>query len=100
MYIMYKCKYWIISVFYFILLCLIRDFEVSGYDASPGREAISFSSESILFDSYCLPGTLGTESRNEGLVLGFHLVGRSSEFIFGVRAEFHERNHIVLLLFT
>ena len=29
--------------------------------------------------------------------MGFQLVGMSSEFIFGVRTEFCERNHIVFL---
>lgn len=71
-----------------------------GYGAHLGREAISFSSKSVLFNSYCVPGTSGIVSRNEGSVLEFQLIGRNSEFIFGVRAEFCERNHIVLLLFT
>lgn len=90
------------SFLVFILLWLIRRtiLNCHGYGAHLGREAISFRSKSILFNSYCVPGTLGIISRNEGSVLEFQLVGRNSEFIFGVRAEFCERNHIVLLLFT
>lgn len=39
-------------------------------------------------------GPVDTESRDEAL--RFHLVGSSSEFIFGIRAEFYERNHSII----
>lgn len=39
-------------------------------------------------------GPVDTESRDEAL--RFHLVGSCSEFIFGIRAEFYERNHIIV----
>lgn len=41
-----------------------------------------------------MPGALDMESRDEAL--RFHLVGSSSEFIFGLRVKVYERNHIII----
>lgn len=47
-----------------------------------------------VIEFFCVPDPVDIESRDEAL--RFHLLGSSSEFIFGIGAEFYERNHIII----